>query len=317
MAVFGFSLLSILTSFSGLEVATSTLCWQVAFKYGILSPSSYLFSNYFDPNLISFYNNIILIFPYIFPILGILFAIYIMIFRNIDSIIFNYLFYLIFYLTIFALLNKLNLFSYDLSIYIYKNMNVKIPSIDILIRLLENSYTPNSILLTIILNGILMSSGLSTLVFLMLRQAILICIYVSFPLFIILIPFPKSRSIFVKLVQIYIEILIFPSLILYLLFLSQNYGNSPFPQFGFLILISILPTFFLYGFNIFNRFLAISLNPLLFENFRNHNNLKDSFLNDKHIEQSIFNLNSSNITDTDISRVSNSNFWKVENEQGK
>ncbi|MGP6220032.1 hypothetical protein [Caldiplasma sukawensis] len=317
MTFFGFSLLSLLTSFTGLEVATSTLCWEMAFKYGILDPSSYLFSNYFDPNLIFFYNNIMSIFPYIFPILGIFLAIYIMIFRNIDSIIFNYLFYLIVYFTIFALLNKLNMFSYDLSLYMYYNLNVKVPSIDIIIRLLENSYTPNSILFTIILNGILMSSGLSTLIFLMLRQAILISIYLSFPLFIILIPFQKSRRIFVKLVQIYIEILLFPSLILYLLFISQNYGNSPFSQFGFLILISVLPTIFLYGFNIFNRFLAISLNPFLFGNFGNYNNFKDSIMKDKHIEKSIFELSSSNMLDNDISRISNSIYWKVENEQRK
>lgn len=234
-----------------IEFLISSQFWGLAIHDGLESKYTFLYFEDFNRAVSNLHSEIMALLPIIFLLCAIYLALYLFLsdkpefmqiaYKGISSII-------IFFLSE-LFLNKLSIFvqygsSFLLSLSphwaFYFSESYMISNIHYF------SSGSNSVM-EIILDGIYVSSSISVLFFLMVRVAILIVLYLVLPLITPLYFIGHLKSYVLRFWTLYLQLLVSPLIILFVLYLYINFTGNFFIQMGFLLLLTILPSSFIYS----------------------------------------------------------------------
>ncbi|MHB1439111.1 MAG: hypothetical protein ACYCWK_00035 [Cuniculiplasma sp.] len=233
------------------ELLLSSTLWSVAINDGLRQSYDYEFWKTFDPKLISLHSTILGLMPYIFMVTAIYSAIFLMSSKRgsaSETLLKCSTGILAFCISI-LFLNSISSFVQVLSnaILSLSSSWTSVFSITYMISNIGAFTSSRSIVLEIAFDGIYLTSAFAMASFLMLRIAILISLYILLPVFSTLIGIDFLRSIIIKLWILYFQLLLSPLIILFIIYFYMNFTGYFFIQLGFLSLLTILPSSFIYS----------------------------------------------------------------------
>lgn len=234
-----------------IEFLISSQFWSLAIHQGLESKYAFLYFEDFNTAVNNFHSEIMALLPIIFLLCAIYLALYLFLsdkpefmqtaYKGITSIIIfflselflNKLSFLVQYGSSFLLSLSPHWAFYFSESYMLSNIHYF-------------SSGSNSVM-EIILDGIYVSSSISVLFFLMVRVAILIVLYLVLPLITPLYFIGHLKGYVFRFWTLYLQLLFSPIIILFVLYLYINFTGNFFIQMGFLLLLTILPSSFIYS----------------------------------------------------------------------
>ncbi len=251
MQITGAILSSLAVIIVSLELFISSQFWNIVIHDGLQGKSTFLFFTDFDSNISTFHNDILSFLPIVFLLCAIYFALYLMVSEKpaIMQLFYKGLTGIVIFFLSELFLNKLSF------IVQYASSSI----IDLSphwVYYFTDSYMISNIhyfaqsgnsIMEIILDGIYVSSAVSILFFLMARVAILVILYLLLPVFTPLYVIGYLRNYIVRFWILYLQLILSPLLILSVIYLYINFNGDFFVQMGFLLLLTILPSSFIYS----------------------------------------------------------------------
>ncbi len=233
-----------------LELLISSQFWSIAIHTGLESSSTFLFFKNFPVGISVLDGYITQLLPLILLVCAVYSAIQIMISREgrlsntLDKVVVGVIVFLVSFTFLpmcLFLLQEINLAMLSLSPHwaYYFSENYMISN-------LNYFGASKNTMMEILLDGIYLTSSTSILFFLMLREAILILLYLFLPVFSIFFPISYLGKIIERLWILFVQILVSPFIIILIIYLYISFTGNYFAQMGFLLLLTLLPTTFIY-----------------------------------------------------------------------
>jgi hypothetical protein len=232
-----------------IELFLTQFLWSIAIKQGLENPDSYLVWKSFDSNLGNLENKIYSLSPILITIamaysgLSLVsgkesnkreilgnasFGIFVM---AISTMAMRYIL-VISYLGSGAILSMSTQWSYYFSdLYVINN----IPTSG------ESTYS------LLFFSGIYTLGGISVTLALMLREGIIITLYIFMPVLSFLSFSGKGRELLIKIWIVFLQSALMPIPVLFMIYIYINLNGFYFQQLGMIILISVFPALFPYG----------------------------------------------------------------------